>query len=263
MKTKLIFPVLFLLALSISLKAQSVFGEYATREGLRLLEVGKALAAMPEAGAKPEDFVPPHWTITDRVEGDLNADGIRDFAFTMMLDEKDTKYLESLKKLSREDWWTDRVFIIVVIDSRGDKRLHVNSLNYDLYGDSDAPARNGDARDDFKLSLRKNVLDINIDYGGMMRWNATFRFRLEQPTGGDLVLIGFDYEVACVATSENCLPWKVSENYLTGTRIETDFKLKGNDVVGTDRKTAIAPVKIEFMNARLNDVNLKGYARPF
>ena len=260
----LIPALLFAAALSpSSAQAQRVFGEYATRDGLRLIEIGKALSQMPEKGERAEDYVPPHWTITDRAEGDLNADGIRDFAFTMMIDEQDTKYIESLRMLNRDASWIDKTFIIAVVDSRGDRRMHLNSINYNLYGDSDAPVRNGDVRDAYKMEIKKNVLSINLDYGGMMRWDATFHFRLEQPSGGSLNLIGFDYQVMCVTTTENCLPWKLSENYLTGMRVETDFKIKGVDVIGTDTKTPIAPVKIEFMNVRLTDTNQKGYTRPF
>ena len=235
--------------------AQAIFGEYATRDGLRLLEIGKALAAMPESGGRAEDYVPPHWTITDRVEGDMNADGVKDFAFTMMLDETDKKYMASLEKLFRDASWIDKTFIIVVVDSRGDRKMHLSAINYNLYGDSDAPARNGDARDEFKLSLKKDVLVVNLNYGGMMRTSASFLFR-------DSVLVGFDVENYCVTITENCGKSRTSENYLTNTSIETDYKLIGDKLTGRDTKTKIPPVKVDFMNARLNYGGGKG-VRPF
>lgn len=256
--------VIFFAIFAVSLNAQSVYGEYATRDGLRLLEIGKALSQMPEMAPKPEDYVPPHWEITDRAEGDLNADGIKDFAFTMMLNEKDTAYIESLKKLYKDSSWIDKTFIIVVVDSRGDRKMHLSSINYNLYGDTDAPARNGDQRDEFKIAIKKNVLDVNVNYGGMMRWMAAFHFREEHPTGGSLLLIGFDFEVACVTLTDDCGMWRLSENYLTNTRIETDYKFDvQGKAVGTDTKTSLSPIKIEFMNVRLSDSNQKGYTRPF
>ncbi|MDQ3819886.1 MAG: hypothetical protein M3362_19735 [Acidobacteriota bacterium] len=254
---------ILLIAFNVSVRAQSVYGEYATREGLRLLEIGKALARMPETGAAPENYVPPHWTIADRAEGDLNADGIKDFAITLMLDEKDTKYIESLKQLNPDDSWIDRAFIIAVVDSRGDRKLHLNSVNYNLYGDEDAPARNGDARDQFKLSMKKNVLAVNVQYGGSLRSDATFLFREEKPTGGDLLLIGFEYESYCVTPSNDCPGWRMSENYLTGARVETNYKIQGAKRVGADKQTVIPPVKVEFMDVRLNERNRKGDVRPF
>lgn len=260
----LMLPMSVVLILAgVCVRAQSVYGEYATRDGLRLLEIGKALAKVPETGARPEDYVPPHWTITDRAEGDLNGDGIEDFAFTLMLDEKDAKYIESLKQLSPDASWIDQTFIIVVIDSRGDRKLHLNTINYNLYGDAETPARNGDARDEFKLSMKQNVLSVKIEYGGSLRSSATFLFREEKPTGGDLLLIGFEYASFCVTPSNDCPGWRMSENYLTNTRVETNYRLQGARTVGANKQTQIASVKVEFMDARLNERNKKGDMRPF
>lgn len=238
------------------IRAQSTFGEYATHDGLRLLEIGKALAQMPETGAKPENFVPPHWKITDRADGDLNDDGVKDFVFTMMLDEADTKYLESLARLGSNDMWIDETFMIVIVDSRGDRKMHFSAVNYNLYGDSGAPARNGDQRDEFTLAIKKNVLEIHLDFGGMMRTLVTFRFRKEK-------LVGFDVVNTCVTLTENCSKSEMSENYLTNTRIDTDYKITADKMTSADRKSKIPPVDVDFMNARLNSANGKGGLQPF
>ena len=252
-----LFSAVILVLLSGSLgRAQTVFGEYATHDGLRRLEIGKALAQMPETGTKPEDFVPAHWTITDRVEGDLNADGVKDWVFTMMLDERDTKYLESLAKPGGGDMWIDKTFIIVIVDSRGDRKMHFSAVNYNLYGDADAPARNGDARDEFTLAIKKNVLEVKLSYGGSLRTDVKFLFR----DGG---LIGFEVENSCVTLTENCSKSRLSENYLTGTRIETSYKITADKINGADKTTKIPPVKVDFMNARLNYANDKGGPQPF
>ena len=74
------------------------------------------------------------------------------------------------------------------------------------------------------------------------------------------MLIGFEYESYCVTPSNDCPGWRVSENYLTNTRVETNYKMQGARRVGADKQTLIPPVKVEFMDARLNERNHKGDA---
>ncbi|MFN2453635.1 MAG: hypothetical protein ABR577_05395 [Pyrinomonadaceae bacterium] len=250
------------LFLGSTVKAQGVYGKTAKLDGLREIEISKALQQMPETGRGPEDFVAPHWMILNRAEGDLNADGIKDFAFILTLDEEDTKYIESLKKLDEDDGWIYQTFIIVVIDSRGDRKLHLSAINYQLFGNSNATV-SGDERGEFKVSFKKNVLDVIVNYGGSQRTDATFHFREDPPTGGFLTLIGFDVESYCVTLTESCGKSKMSENYLTSTRVVTDYKIQGDKLVGTDKRTQIPPVKIDFMDASLNESNHKDFMRPF
>lgn len=250
------------LFLSSSVKAQGVYGKEAKLDGLREIEIGKALKQLPEMGGKPEDFLPQHWKILNRAEGDLNADGIKDFAFILTLDEKDTKYIDSLKKLDEDDGWIYGAFIIVVVDSRGDRKQHLSAINYQLFGNSGATVE-GAERGEFKVSFKKNVLDVNVNYGGSLRTDTTFHFREDPPSGGSLTLIGFDVDSYCVTLTESCGRWKMSENYLTNARVVTDYKFQGDKLVGTDKRTQIPPVKIDFMDARLNDSNHKDFIRPF
>lgn len=245
-----------------AVKAQSAFGQHARLNGLRQLEIGKALMHMPEKGDRPEDFVPPHWSIFSRTEGDLNADGIKDFAFILTLDEKDARYIEQLRKLDENDLWIDETFIIVVLDSRGDRRHHIGAINYQLFGDSGASV-GGDERNEFKVEIRKNVLDVSLDYGGMLRSLATFHFRMNPPSGGSMTLIGFDFGNTCVTLSADCNKWQMSENYLTNTRIETTYKILRDQLVGTDKKTQLPAASVDFMDARLNNANKKDAVRPF
>jgi hypothetical protein len=238
--------------------AQSVFGKNAKLKGLSLLEVGKALTQMPEAGAKPEDFVPPHWKITTRAEGDLNSDGVKDYAFALELDTDDAKYIDALKKLDEDDSWIFDAAIVVVIDSRGDKRLHINSLNHDLPGNNGADERGG-----LQLEIKKNVLNVNLNFGGSYRTDATFHFREEPQTGGSLRLIGFDVEHYCVSCTDESAKWRTSENYLTNTRVETTYKIQGDKYIGTDKQIRIREVEVNFENIRLNSSNGKDEWRPF
>ena len=255
--------VLTALFLTGSARAQETYGKAAIQDGLREIEVGKALLQMPETGVKPEDFVPPHWAILQRAEGDMNADGIKDWAFILALDEKDTKYMQSLEKLDKDPTWIDSAFIIVVVDSRGDRKMHLADINYQLFGDSGASVRNGDPRDEFRLEMKKNVLDVITSSGGQLRNDAVFHFRQDPPTGGFLTLIGFDTENYCVTITNECGKNRVSDNYLTNTRVSTDYKVRGDNIVGTDKKSEISPVKVSFSNARLNGSNAKGGTLPY
>src|SRR4051794_24031744 len=64
---------------------QSAFGGAAESEGWRLLAIGKGLQAMPDHGKRAEDFVPPHWKVFTRADGDLNHDGISETVFVLEL----------------------------------------------------------------------------------------------------------------------------------------------------------------------------------
>ena len=94
------------------------------------------------------DFTPQHWEVLQRVDGDLNADGIKDFVLLLALNEKDTKYIDTLKKLDEDESWIDKAFIIVEVDSRGDRKMHRGDVNWNLTGDTGAYVRHGDERDD-------------------------------------------------------------------------------------------------------------------
>jgi len=259
----LVFCMLAAVVLTGSARAQETYGKAAIQDGLREIEVGKALLQMPEIGARPEDFVPQHWAILQRVEGDMNTDGIKDWAFILVPDEKDTNYMQSLEKLDKDPTWIDSVFIIAVVDSRGDRKMHLGEINYQLLGDSGAYVRHGDGRDEFRLEMKKNVLDVIVSTGGQLRNDAVFHFRQDPPTGGFITLIGFDTENSCVTVTSECGKSRVSDNYLTNTRVTTDYKVRGDNIVGTDKKSDIKPVKVSFANARLNGSKEKGETQPY
>ena len=240
---------LFLVSLGLfgtSVFCQSEVGKDARLTGLRYLEVGKALATMPEAGNRAEDFVPKHWIIYSRADGDMNADGLADTAMILTLDEKDTKYIDSLKRMEPDDDWIGQTFMIVFIDTRlGDRKPHFADVNYVL------GSRPQDQRDEFKVSIKKNVLDVYIDVGGSMRTEMTYHFREDPPAGGFLSLIGYDEEHNSVTNDDADAKWSVSENYLTNTRIDTTYKSRGGNWIPTEKRSSIKPQKIRFGEATL------------
>jgi len=247
MNKAVLFLIVVSIATAVPTHAQSAYGQSALTDGYRKLEIGRALNGIPETGTRAEDFVPPHWKIFDRAEGDLNGDGIKDLAITLVVDDKDSKYVDVLKKNMEDDSWIGELNMIVVVDSRGDKKLHFAGVNYEI-----GTVPMGD-RDEFKLSIKRNVLDVYTDTGGSGRIEQTWHFREEPPTGGELTLIGYDEHHDSVGNSDPEQKWTISENYLNGTRVDTTYKLRGNEFVGTDKKSTIKTSKVLFSDTSLTN----------
>ena len=229
-----------------TLNAQSEYGKAAAAEGNEGKVVGSALQTMPETAPRAEGFVPEHWKIFDRADGDLNGDGVTDTAMILAINEKDTKYVEKLKKMSENETWYEGLNMIVVVDSRMDGKLHFDTVNYKI---GEMP---GGALDEFKVSIKKHVLDVLINSGGQLRIMETYHFRGDGPNGtGFLTLIGYDEDhYPETVTNDASTKYSFSENYLTNTRIDTTFKMgKVGYVVGTEKRTKINPSKVLFEQA--------------
>jgi hypothetical protein len=220
--------------------SQSEFGKEAIIDGYRKIEIGRALSAMPETGSRAEDFVPPHWIIFGKADGDLNADGVKDSALILTINDKDTKYISGLEKLVEDKSWISGIYLIVVVDSHADKNLHFDSVNYEI---GQMPAGERDA---FTVTIKKNVLDVYVDAGGSMRVEQTYHFRINPPTGGELTLIGYDEQHDSVMNSDRDAKFMLSENYLTNIRVDSTYKVRRGEFVPTKKKTTIPPVRLYF-----------------
>ncbi|HEY0462008.1 MAG TPA: hypothetical protein VGC97_22940 [Pyrinomonadaceae bacterium] len=200
---------------------------------------------MAGEGAKAEDFLPPHWKIQQKAAGDLNADGKTDYVFDMKIDAdaKDTdalNYLESLRRMKTDDDWISGAGAIVIVDSRGDGKLHFSDFNRELTGAD-------------SLEIKNGVLTIQYNTGGNYHTDATYRFRRSQKTSG-FTLIGFDVEHYCNSCPESTeAAWKTSENYLTNTRVETTNKTGRLGLLPSDKQMKILPLEVDFHYARFND----------
>jgi hypothetical protein len=226
-----------------AIQAQSVIGKNTIIDGYINIEIGKALSAMPEIGARAEDFVPSHWKIFARADGDLNADGINDTAMILTVDSSDARYVKGLQRTGDDDTWVSELYLIVVVDSRGDKRLHFHSENHVI---GQVPAGE---RDEFKVSMKKNVFDVYTDTGGEYRVEQTYHFRMDPPTGGDLRLIGYDENHYTTSNDSSDGKWTISENYLTNTRVDTKYTIHRGEFVPVIKKSIIRPLKISFSSA--------------
>jgi hypothetical protein len=239
----LILTFVFLVG-TIQVLAQSTYGDFLVENSLRERVLGEALRKMAEKGDRAEDFVPPHWKIGHKAEGDLNADGKTDYVFeiTVNQDAKDRdslNYLESLRQMNNDAEWISGVGAIVIVDSRGDGKLHFDSYNSNLFG-----------ADSFEI--KKGVIIVQYNTGGSYHIDATYRFRQQPPTL-EFKLIGFDVSHYCNSCNEASARYETSDNYLTNTRIETTYKIVRGEYVPTTKQVKMPSLEINFSDARFND----------
>lgn len=162
---------------------------------------------IPAAGDSANSFVPPGWKIEEEVSGDLNGDGLPDFALKLVEDkparEKDGVPTER-----------QRALVLVLANQNGrllrvavtDTLLQCTNCGGAFYGMTQTPAG---------VKIEKGVLIVNQDHGSRELTTTTFRFRYE-PESGKFVLIGFDISSADRATGDTV---SESTNYLTGARV--------------------------------------------
>jgi hypothetical protein len=240
-KILLILTFVFLFGAT-TVSAQSTYGDFLVENSLRERVLGEALRKMAEKGDRAEDFLPPHWKIGHKAEGDLNGDGKMDYVFEIMVNEdvKDTEginYIESLRKIKTDDSWISGVGAIVIVDSRGDGKLHFDSYNSNLFGAE-------------SLEIKKGVIIVQYNTGGSYHIDATYRFRA---SGVEFRLIGFDVSHYCDSCNEASARYETSDNYLTNTRIETTYKIVRGEYVPTTKQKSMPPLEINFSDARFND----------
>ena len=225
--------------------AQSAFGRNALEEGYRSVEIGKALNAMPTSGKRPEEFVPPHWKIFARADGDLNRNGVNDAVLILVLDQNDKAYIDRLPKVGDDTSWSYDTSVIVVLNDKPNKTLEFESVNYAI---GQVPQNE---RDEYTVQIKNGVLDVHISTGGSLRNDYTYHFREDPPTGGSFILIGFDEEDYPVTMQDDSARYSLSENYLTGVRIENTERFdKAGKMVGTPKRSNIKTEKVDFSEAK-------------
>lgn len=229
----------------IGVLGQTSYANAALEEGYRLVETGKALSAMPTSGKRPEDFLPRHWKVFAKAEGDLNRNGINDAVLILQLDPEDRPYLASLPG-GKDAAWPAGAYMIVTLLDKPNKTLEFDEVNYSIGAIPQNP------RDQLTVEVKNGVVSIYSSTGGTLRFDETYRFREDPPTGGFLTLIGYDFEEYSVANEPERIHYRLSENYLTGERVEitTSFDKRGNEIGGQPKKTAFKPEKTGFSEVR-------------
>lgn len=157
-------------------------------------------------------FAPPGWKIEEQVSGDLNGDGLPDYAL---------KLVEDKPAKDNDDVATERSRALVVVlqnkDGKlvragiADKLLQCTRCGGAFYGVVESPAN---------VKIEKGAIVVDQDHGSRDLVNTTYRFRYD-PETQRFILIGFDY-----ADADRMTATVVSEstNYLTGARVVTRGK---------------------------------------
>ena len=200
--------------------------------------MSEALKKLPGKARKAEDFVPPGWEIYSQAEGDLNGDGLTDYA------------LDIWPKEAQEGWYYDAVIVLFAERGGGLRRFAMN----------EALTGNGFGAKP-RLTVEKGVLVANTNYGNGEATDVTFRFRYD-PAAGKLMLIGFRIENYSRPGLHDA--HITSENYLTGVRIETVMRMDTVDKPGrtTSKRSRFKPKKVAFEEAGLNYLE-SGEVRPY
>jgi hypothetical protein len=176
-------------------------------------EAGKIdKSRVPAQADKPEKFAPSGWKIEEQSSGDLNADGVADYALKLV-EAKPEKDAEG------EPTERGRALVIALAAKDGglaragvaDNLLQCTRCGGAFYGVVETPT---------EVTIEKGVLVVQQDHGSREVTNTTYRFRYE-PATGRFLLIGFDLANADRATAQVT---SESINYLTGAREETRSK---------------------------------------
>lgn len=233
-----------LLSLAIVLTASSAQAQIFTKPD-------KAIGTMPSEGKKVEIFVPKGWEIVSRADGDLNGDGLSDAAITLGLNEDMRGMLDT-----SDDKYESPPYIVAVLFAKsggGFERFAANGHLYPQYGN--AP---------LDLKIVRGVLITNQNFRDGWAIDATYRFRYDAAEN-KLMLIGFDLEH--YSRSNIYEGSKISENYVTGTRIEyakSAYDRKSSAYSET-KKSRIPRSIVYFEAARFNesDDDNSDMVRPF
>jgi|GEM_PF-392830 len=175
---------------------------------------------VPKEGTEIGKFAPAGWKIEQQVSGDLNGDGLPDYALTLV---------EAKPDKNSEGDPTDRGRALVIVLARdgkfgragvADKLLQCTRCGGAFYGVVETPV---------EVTIEKGVVVVQQDHGSRNLTNTTYRFR-HDPAGKQFVLIGFDYADADRATGKVV---SESTNYSTGVRVTT--RDRGKRAVKTRR----------------------------
>jgi hypothetical protein len=200
---------------------------------------------VPAQASSPEKFAPSGWKIEEQVIGDLNGDGISDYALKLVEAKPE-------KNADGDPTERGRALVIALATKDGqlaraavaDRLLQCTRCGGAFYGVVETPT---------EVTIEKGVVVVQQDHGSREVTNTTYRFRYE-PATGKFLLIGFDLANADRATAQ-----VVSEslNYLTGAREET--RSKGEKDLKT--RSAIPRRKIYLDDISAEDMEIAAYKR--
>ncbi|MBV9925414.1 MAG: hypothetical protein JOZ96_10395 [Acidobacteria bacterium] len=166
-------------------------------------------ARVPAEGAGEKAFVPAGWKVGGRAGGDLDGDGRADAALWLVPKDYDTEGVNAAPESQA---------LLVLLSSEGG-RLRRGGLATKLL----VPVV---PQYILNLSVKNGVLVVNQNYGMTDVLDVTDRFRYD-PAAGRFVLIGRDAFNYHRPQGPDWPAVKVSENYLTGVRLTTEERWRG------------------------------------
>jgi hypothetical protein len=151
----------------------------------------------------PTDFLPQNYVVSEKINGDLNKDGIEDCI--LIIKGTDESKIVTDKYRGRLD--RNRRGIIVLFNKKGHYELGVK--NYNCFS-----SENEDGGVYFPpklfIEIKKGNLYVNYGHGRYGNWKYTFRFQ-----NSDFELIGYDESNGGVVIDS-----ETSINFLTKKKLE-------------------------------------------
>ncbi|HEX8150339.1 MAG TPA: hypothetical protein VF591_24360 [Pyrinomonadaceae bacterium] len=166
-------------------------------------------ARVPAEGGGEKEFVPGGWEVGGRAEGDLDGDGRADLALRLVPGGYDSSGVGAAPESQA---------LLILLSSEGG-RLRRAGLATKLLVNT-APQYI------FDLKIKNGVLVVNQNYGMTDVADLTHRFRYDA-AAGRLLLIGKDVFSYHRPQGPRWPASKVSENYLTGVRLTTEERWRG------------------------------------
>lgn len=189
-------------------------------------------ARVPLEGASEKAFVPSGWKVGGRAEGDLDGDGRADLALWLVPKDYDTEGVNAAPE-------SQALLVLLAKDGR----LRRAGLAAKLL----VPAV---PQYIFNLSIKNGVLVVNQNFGMTEVADLTHRFRYDA-AAGRFLLIGKDTFNYHRPQGPNWPAVKISENYLTGVRLTSEERWRGERQLKPSEKRE----QIERSRVLLEDVD--------
>jgi len=164
---------------------------------------------IPAEGARAQEFVPAGWKIEARADGDLDGDRRTDHVLHLVPGDHESTVSGAAPESHA---------LLILLSSEGG-RLRRAALATRLLVQV-APQYS------LELSIRNGVLVTNQNFGMTEVADLTHRFRYE-PASGHFLLIGKDTFNYHRPQGPKWPATRVSENYLTGVRLTTTERWRG------------------------------------
>ena len=166
-------------------------------------------ARVPAEGAQEREFVPAGWKVEGRAEGDLDGDGRADKVLQLVPRDYDSSGVVAAPESQA---------LLVLLSSNGGRWRRAGVATKLLVPMVPQYI--------FDLNIRNGVIVVHQNYGMTEVSDLTHRFRYDAASGRFL-LIGRDTFSYHRPQGPEWPAVKVSENYLTGVRLTTEERWRG------------------------------------